>query len=88
MWVKGRQPDNSESNEGTLRGTFAHNPPRSHPDIQSMQDALYATGLWAHKYPLECITIDGQRVATGAHKEIKIWDWDTNRAHPASGWFR
>ena len=43
-----------------------------------MQETLYIFGFWAHRYPVECIAINDGLVATGAHKELKVWDWDTD----------
>ncbi|KAI0738687.1 WD40-repeat-containing domain protein [Daedaleopsis nitida] len=45
------------------------------------KDAIHVSGFWAHQHPVECIAIDGDRVATGAHKEIKIWRWNVNTRH-------
>ncbi len=55
----------------SVRLHFISLTPRPH----FLQDTLYIFGFWAHKYPVESIAIDRDRVATGAHKELKIWDW-------------
>ncbi|KAH9854810.1 WD40-repeat-containing domain protein [Lenzites betulinus] len=42
---------------------------------------LIVTGFWAHSYPVECLTVKCGFLASGAHKEVKIWkqvdsEWD------------
>ncbi|KAI0709141.1 WD40-repeat-containing domain protein [Earliella scabrosa] len=47
-----------------------------------VRDTLSVFGFGAHRYPIECLAIDGDEVATGAHKELKVWNWDANfKAH-------
>ncbi|KIP01816.1 hypothetical protein PHLGIDRAFT_326339 [Phlebiopsis gigantea 11061_1 CR5-6] len=39
---------------------------------------LSVTGFRAHQRPVECIAVQGNRVASGAHDEVKIWEWDAS----------
>ncbi|EGO23491.1 hypothetical protein SERLADRAFT_469475 [Serpula lacrymans var. lacrymans S7.9] len=40
-----------------------------------IDQSLTATGYFAHQYPVECISISGDTVATGAHKEVHVWEF-------------
>ncbi|KAI1789836.1 WD40-repeat-containing domain protein [Ganoderma leucocontextum] len=37
--------------------------------------AIVVRGFWAHKFPVECLAIDDSYVASGAHREVAIWQW-------------
>lgn len=37
------------------------------------QDTIQLNGFWAHKYPVERLAVSGTQLASGAHKEVKIW---------------
>ncbi|KAI1783787.1 WD40-repeat-containing domain protein [Ganoderma leucocontextum] len=34
-----------------------------------------AHGIVIHNFPVECLAMDGTRVASGAHRELRVWDW-------------
>ena len=31
--------------------------------------------MWGHKYPIECLDVYDNLVASGAHQEVAVWDW-------------
>ena len=43
---------------------------------KNAQNALHATGMWAHTLPVERLAFDHQsrRLASGAHREIYVWE--------------
>ncbi|KAI1788020.1 WD40-repeat-containing domain protein [Ganoderma leucocontextum] len=38
-------------------------------------DDFALNGFWAHNYPIECLASSADRVASGAHGELKVWKW-------------
>ncbi|RDX40379.1 WD40 repeat-like protein [Lentinus brumalis] len=40
--------------------------------------AITARGFVVHSEAVECLVIKGQRVASGAHREVRVWDWTTD----------
>ena len=40
------------------------------------QHAIIANGFWAHKYPVECLAIMDDLLASGAHRELTMWKWN------------
>ncbi|TFK60928.1 WD40 repeat-like protein [Pluteus cervinus] len=40
-------------------------------------ETICATGFNVHYYPLECITVAGNLVATGAHSQLSVWELST-----------
>ncbi|RPD58128.1 WD40 repeat-like protein [Lentinus tigrinus ALCF2SS1-7] len=38
-------------------------------------NAVYVNGFYAHRYPVECLAIESDCVASGAHRELKVWRW-------------
>ncbi|EMD32308.1 hypothetical protein CERSUDRAFT_77601 [Gelatoporia subvermispora B] len=54
------------------------------PSYQSLghkysgQSLLKLDGFWAHCYPVECLAFNGTHLASGAHKELKVWALKSN----------
>ncbi|RPD78445.1 WD40 repeat-like protein [Lentinus tigrinus ALCF2SS1-7] len=44
------------------------------------EDEITVSGFWAHDYPVEHLAVSGNLVASGAHEELRVWDWNTNAA--------
>ncbi|KAI0650958.1 hypothetical protein C8Q79DRAFT_924090 [Trametes meyenii] len=42
-----------------------------------VQEKLLVSGFWAHRYPVECLAVSGERLVTGAHSEIAVWKWSS-----------
>ncbi|KAI0737798.1 WD40-repeat-containing domain protein, partial [Daedaleopsis nitida] len=36
-------------------------------------DNIQLNGFWAHQYPVERLAVSGHYLASGAHREVKIW---------------
>ncbi|KAI0827479.1 WD40-repeat-containing domain protein [Trametes gibbosa] len=34
---------------------------------------LVVAGFWAHSYPVECLSVTGSLLASGAHEEVRVW---------------
>lgn len=45
------------------------------PDHHLFQNDFSMTGFWAHKYPVEHLAAFGDYAASGAHEELKVWQW-------------
>ncbi|KAH7908071.1 WD40-repeat-containing domain protein [Hygrophoropsis aurantiaca] len=65
------------------------NPPRQNNLLCGLEDGLVvsisigsdllASGYSAHNLPVECITVSGTYVATGAYNEICLWNFQENK---------
>lgn len=40
-----------------------------------LQNDFAMRGFWAHRYPVEHLAVMGDYVASGAHEELKVWQW-------------
>ncbi|PIL35037.1 hypothetical protein GSI_02824 [Ganoderma sinense ZZ0214-1] len=50
---------------------------KTRSNIQFLKHAIIVNGFWAHKYPVECVAIADRYIATGAHRELTVWEWNT-----------
>ncbi len=41
---------------------------------------ITVSGFWAHRYPVEHLAVCGRFLASGAQKELHVYDWNTNGA--------
>ncbi|RDX47415.1 WD40 repeat-like protein [Lentinus brumalis] len=46
--------------------------------VKDGNDVTHVSGFWAHRYPVEHLSVRGNMVATGAHEELSVWNWDSN----------
>ncbi len=46
------------------------------------KDVLKVDGFLAHRYPVERFAFSGTHLASGAHKEVKIWLWSSKGELP------
>ncbi len=46
------------------------------------QAAISARGFIVHSTAVECLVIRGHRVASGADREVRIWDWTADGERP------
>ena len=44
-------------------------------DLLVEQDVMMVNGFWAHQYPVERLAYSGDQLASGAHKEVKVWTY-------------
>ncbi|KAI0708447.1 WD40-repeat-containing domain protein [Earliella scabrosa] len=54
---------------GTKRGHVAR--------LTITPNDLSVSGFWAHGFPVEQLAIKGSWLASGAHQEVKLWQWDS-----------
>nr|VWO96409.1 Guanine nucleotide-binding protein subunit beta-like protein (Cytoplasmic antigenic protein 1) [Ganoderma boninense] len=45
------------------------------------QTDLSSSGFWAHRYPVECLAIQDDLVASGACSELKVWKRDADHTY-------
>ncbi|KAI0753041.1 WD40-repeat-containing domain protein [Daedaleopsis nitida] len=48
-------------------------------------ESIQLDGFWAHQYPVERLAVCGTQLASGAHKEVKIWS-QTSEGTRMSSW--
>ncbi|KAH9919202.1 WD40-repeat-containing domain protein [Epithele typhae] len=41
--------------------------------LQIQTTSIKVEGFWAHRYPVERLAFEDNRLASGAHKEVKVW---------------
>ncbi|KAI0686806.1 WD40-repeat-containing domain protein [Cerioporus squamosus] len=46
--------------------------------VKDGNDVTQVSGFWAHRYPVEHLSVRGNMVASGAHEELSVWNWDAN----------
>ncbi|RPD60320.1 WD40 repeat-like protein [Lentinus tigrinus ALCF2SS1-6] len=46
--------------------------------VMSSVKITHVSGHWAHLYPVEWLAVRDNLVASGAHRELSVWEWDTN----------
>lgn len=43
-----------------------------------VQTAIHTSGFWAHDFPMECLDVYGDLIATGAQHQVRVWQWQPN----------